>query len=166
MISLRWQLIALIFYGCAAVAIGAYVVDLKWQSDWDAHMLADAKANQKSAEDALTRQKKLLQELDNAYKEQKALKEKHDRNITDSRVAADRLRVELDRIKSMPKGGNPRPIAERANSATDRVVLAELLGISDRRAGEYAQYADEHRAALIACRAEYGAVRKSINGSK
>lgn len=160
MISLRWQLISLIFYGCAAMAIGAYVVNLKWQSDWDAHMLADAKANQKSAEDALTRQKKLLQELDNAYKEQKALKEKHDRNIADSRAAADRLRVELNRIKAMPPNNNSSSIAERAAAATNRVVLAELLGISDRRAGEYAQYADENRLALMACRAEYEAVRK------
>lgn len=164
MISLRWQLIALIFYGCAAVAIGAYAVDLKWQSDWDAHMLADAKTNQKSAEDALTRQKKLLQELDNAYKEQKALKEKHDRNIADSRAAADRLRVELDRIKALPKITDSNSIAERAAAATDRVVLAELLGISNRRAGEYAQYADEHRSALINCNNEYNAVRVVING--
>jgi len=159
MISLRWQLIALIFYGCAAVAIGAYAVDLKWQSDWDAHMLADAKANQKAAEDALTKQKNLLQELDNAYKEQKELKEKHDRNVADGRAAADRLRVELDRIKSLPKAGNPSSIAERANAATNTRVLAELLGASDRRAGEYAQYADENRLALMACRAEYEVIR-------
>lgn len=159
MISLRWQLIALIFYGCAAVAIGAYAVDLKWKSDWDAHMLADAQANQKAAEYALTKQKNLLQELGNAYKEQKELKEKHDRNVADSRAAADRLRVELDRIKSMPAISDPSSIAERANAATNTRVLAELLKQSDYLAGKYAEEAGKHRVALAACRAEYEVIR-------
>lgn len=164
MISLRAKLIALIFYGCSAMAIGAYAVDSKWQSDWDSHMLADAQANQKAAEDALTKQKNLLQELDNAYKTSAELKEKHDRNIADSRAAFDRLHDQLNRIKTMPAISDSSPIAERAAAATNRVVLAELLGISDRRAGEYAQYADENRLALMACRAEHGAIRKLSGG--
>lgn len=164
MISLRAKLIALIFYGCAAMAIGAYAVDLKWQSDWDAHMLADAQANQKAAEDALTKQKNLLQELDNAYKTSAALKEKHDRNVADSNIAFDRLHDQLNRVKAMPAVTNSSTIAERAAAATDRVVLAELLGISDRRAGEYAQYADENRLAMMACRAEYGVIKKLSGG--
>jgi len=160
MISLRAKLIALVFYGCSAMAIGAYVVDSEWRSDWDGHMLADAQANQKAAEDALTKQKNMLQELDNAYKTSATLKEKHDRNVADSRIAFDRLHDQLKRIKAMPSVSDTSPIAERAAAATNRVVLAELLGISDRRAGEYAQYADENRLALMACRAEYEAVRK------
>ena len=163
MISLRAKLIALILYGCAAMAIGAYAVDLKWQSDWDSHMLSDAKAGQKSAEEALTKQKNLLQELDNAYKEQKALKEKHDRNVTDARIAADRLRAELDRIKALPAITHTSTLAERANAATDRRVLAGMLASSDYLAGRFAAEADRNRQAVIHCNNEYNAVRTALN---
>jgi hypothetical protein len=159
MISLRAKLTALIFYGCAAMAIGAYAVDLKWQSDWDAHLLADAKSNQDAAESALKRQQNLQTELEEAYATAKTMQNDHQRNLANAANAADRLRDQLNRIKAMPAVTNSGPIAERAAAATNRVVLAELLGISDRRAGEYAQYADENRLALIACRAEYEAVR-------
>lgn len=160
MISLIWRLIALLFYGCSAMAIGAYAVDLKWQSDWDAHMLADAKANQDAAESALKRQQTLQTELEEAYATAKTMQDDHQRNLANAANAADRLRDQLNRIKALPKITDSSSIAERAATATDRVVLAELLGLSDRRAGEYAQYADENRLSLMACRAEYEAVRR------
>jgi len=159
MISLRWQLIATLFYGCSAVAIGAYVVDLKWQSDWDAHMLSDAKANQKAAEDVLKRQQNLQTELEEAYATAKNMQDDHQRNMANADSAAKRLQHEIDRFKAMPKGSNPSPIAERAAAANDRVVLANLLAISDTRAGEYAKHADELRQAVINCNNEYSAVR-------
>jgi hypothetical protein len=164
MISLRAKLIALIFYGCSAMAIGAYVVDSKWQSDWGSHMLADAQANQKAAEDALTRQQNLQTELEEAYATAKTMQDDHQRNLANAASAAERLRDQLSRIKGMPAVTDSSPIAERAAAATNRVVLAELLGISDRRAGEYAQYADENRLALMACRAEYGVIKKLSGG--
>ena len=159
MISLRWRLIAILFYGCAAMAIGSYVVDLKWQSDLDAHMLADAKAEQRAAEEALTKQKTLLQELDNAYKASEALTAKINDAEHRSSDLSVQLRDAIEARKRLLQANNTGAIATRANAATDRVVLAELLGISDRRAGEYAQYADELRTALTACRAEYEVIR-------
>lgn len=166
MISPRWQLIALIFYGCAAVAIGAYAVDLKWQSDWDSHMLSDAKAGQKSAEDALKKQQNLLQELDNAYKTSEALTAK----INDAeRRSADlsvQLRDAIEARKHLLQANNTSAVAARANAATDALVLAELFGRAEQRAANLAGYADRHRAALIACRSEHDAVRRIINESK
>ena len=162
MISLRWQLIALIFYCCAAMAIGAYAVDLKWQSDWDAHMLADAKASQDAAEYALKRQQTLQTELEAAYATAKTMQDDHQRNLANAANAADRLRDQLNRIKAMPAVSDTNPIAERAAAATNRVVLAELFGISDQRAGEYAKHADELRQAVINCNNEYNAVREKL----
>lgn len=163
MISLRAKLIALIFYGCSAMAIGAYAVDSKWQSDWDSHMLADAQANQKAAEDALKRQQNLQTELEEAYATAKTMQDDHQRNMANATNAADRLRDQLNRIKTMPAISDSSPIAERAAAATNARVLAELLKQSDYLAGKYAESAGEHKVALMACRSEFDAARQLIN---
>lgn len=160
MISLRMKIAVILFYGCAAMAVGAYFVDLKWQSDWDKHMLADAKSNQDAAENILKRQQNLQSELELAYAAAKTMQDDHKRNMANASNAAERLRVELDRIKALPASNNSNSLAERANAATDRIVLANLLAISDARAGEYAQHADELRQAVINCNNEYNAVRR------
>lgn len=159
MISLRAKLIALILYGCSAMAIGAYAVDLKWQSDWDAHLLADAKASQDAAESALKRQQTLQTELEAAYATAKTMQDDHQRNLANAANAADRLRDQLNRIKVMPAVTDTSSIAERAAAATNARVLAELLKQSDYLAGKYAQYADENKLALMTCRAEYEVIR-------
>lgn len=163
MISWRIKVAALLFYGAFAMGVGAYVVDLRWQSDWDAHMLADAEVNREAAEAALTKQQNLLQELDNAYKTANDLQKKHDSNVADARAASDRLRAELDRIKALPAITNTSTLAERANAATDRLLLANLLAESDEAAGAYAAEADRNRQAVVNCNAEHNAVRDALN---
>ena len=164
MIGWRIKIAALLFYGAFAMGAGAYVVDLRWQSDWDAHMLKDAEANRKAAENALTKQQNLLQELDNAYKTANDLQKKHDSNVADARASSDRLRAELYRIKALPAITHTSTLAERANAATDRRVLAGLLASSDYLAGRFAAEADRNRQAVINCINEYNAVRTAING--
>ena len=155
--SLYFKLCAL----AAAFAGGFWLNGVMWQGKWDAHMLEDAQANQKAAEDTLTKQKNLLQELDNAYKATEALKEKHDRNVADSRIAAERMRQQLDRIKAMSTSGNSSTLRISASAATDRIVFSELLIQSDRMAGAYAAEADRNRIAVISCNAEYNASRNA-----
>ena len=150
--------------GLALFAGGWFIRGTLWQSKWDAHMLADAQANEKAATEALTKQQKLIKDLDNAKRTTMALQEKHDRNVSDSRVAAERLRSELNRIKAMPAITHTSTIAERANAATDRLLLADLLGESDERAGAYGAEADKLRIALGACNSEYEAVRLTVGG--
>ena len=153
--SLYFKLVAL----TAAFAGGFWLNGVMWQGKWGAHMLEDAQLNQKAAEDTLTKQKNLLQELDNAYKAAVALKEKHDRNVADSHIAAERMREQLNRIKAVPSNNNPSTLAERANAATNTRVLSELLGISDYMAGKYAEETGKHRIALQSCINEYNSVR-------
>jgi hypothetical protein len=117
--------------GAALFAGGWFVNGALWQSKWDAHMLADSQANEKAATEALTKQQNLIKELDHVRQASIQIKEKHDRNVSDSRIAADRLRAELDRIKAMPPINNTSTIAERANAATDSRVLAELFRQSE-----------------------------------
>ena len=164
MIGWRLKLAAFLFYSALCVAFGAWVVDNEWQSDWDAHMLADAQANEYAAKQTLAKQQTLIKELDDAYKTANDLQKKHDSNVADARAASDRLRAELDRIKALPAITHTSTIAERANAATDRRVLAVLLGESDARAGKYAQETDRLRLIVVNCNAEYNAVRTAING--
>lgn len=163
MIINYWRQMAFAASLLASAYLGYQWADNSWQSDWDAHMLADAEANRKAAGATLTKQQNLLQELDNAYKTANDLQKKHDSNVADARVAADRLRAELDRIKALPAITHTSTIAERANAATDRRVLAVLLGESDARAGEYAQETDRLRLIVVNCNAEYNAVRTALN---
>jgi hypothetical protein len=132
---------------------------LHWSSKWAERDAKDAEAVAQIQSAALTKQRELLQRLDDAYETQKHLQIEHDRNVIDSRNTADRLRAEIERIKNLPRSTHTSSVAERANAATDRVVLAELLGASDARAGEYAEEADRLRLAVMACNAEYNAIR-------
>jgi hypothetical protein len=98
---------------------GRWLTDNAWQSKYDQHLLADAKANEKAATETLTKQQKLIKDLDDAKRTTLALQEKHDRNVSDSRIAAERLRAELDRIKAMPKINNTSTIS-RARKCRNR----------------------------------------------
>ena len=160
----NWQVKAVIWLLTILLSgyAGHYVTNNHWQTKWSERDTADAIASAKAANDALTKQKNLLQELENAYETQKRLQEKHDRNVSDSRIASERLRVELDRIKALPKVTHTSTVAERANAATDRLLLSQLLGESDERAGIYAGEADKLRIALKACNDEYGLIKSHI----
>lgn len=137
--------------------------DNSWQSEWDLHMLADSEVNRKSAEDALTRQNKLIKDLDNAQQIATVLQEKHDRNVADNRAANDRLRSEFDKLKAIYAAGNSGTVISSAAAATDRLVLAQLLDSTHAAYGIVAEYADRNRQAVINCNNEYNAVRTALN---
>ncbi|WP_396180152.1 DUF2514 family protein [Flavobacterium sp.] len=159
MISLRAKLIALVFYGCAGIAIGAYAVDSKWQSDWDSHMLADAHAQVAAAESAARDQAKILTELEQSHAESEKRRDALAAAERHSAELSGRLHDAIEARKRLLQAGNTGAVAARANAATDALVLAELFGRAEQRATNLAGYADKHRAALMACRAEYEAVR-------
>lgn len=164
MISWRIKIAALLFYGAFAMGVGAYIVDLRWQSDWDAHISADSDANRKAAEVALATQNKLTKERDDATRKAKELQDAHDRTVADNRAANERLRAEFDKLKAIYAAGNPSTVISSAAAATDRIVLAKLLEQSHAAYGIVAEYADRNRQAVINCVNEYNAVRTAING--
>ena len=157
-----WHLIYLVSVAAAFIG-GWYVNGARWEAK-HSELVADyAQQQQQSATEALTKQQKLIKDLDNAKRTTMALQEKHDRNVADSRATSERLRIELDRIKALPTVNSSSTIADRANAATDRLLLANLLGESDERAGAYAEEADRLRVALSACNSEYEAVRLGLS---
>lgn len=157
------KIIALICLMAVSAYGGHLVTDKSWQSDWDAHMLADAEVNRKAAEATLTKQQTLLQELDNAYKTANDLQKKHDRTVADNRAANERLRAEFARLEALYAADNPSTVISSAAAATDRLVLAQLLEQSHSSYGIVAEYADRNRQAVINCNAEYNAVRTALN---
>lgn len=162
MIIWRIKIAALLFYGAFAMGIGAYVVDLRWQSDWDAHMIADDEANRKAAEAAVSTQNKLTKERDDATRKATELQAIHDRTVSDNRAANERLRSEFDKLKAIYAANNPSTVISSAAAATDRLVLAQLLDTTHAAYGIVAEYADSNRKAVINCKAEYNAVRTAL----
>jgi hypothetical protein len=156
----------IIYIACllSAFAGGWYVNGSRWESKHLALQADYAQQQQKASSDALTKQQRLIKEMDNVRQAAIQIKKEHDRNIADSRIASERLRVELDRIKALPAANSASSISERANAATDRLLLANLLGESNEAAGAYAEEADRLRVALNACNSEYEVVRLTING--
>lgn len=142
---------------------GHWVTDNSWQSDWDAHMLADAEINLRAAEAALATQNKLTKERDDATRKATELQAIHDRTVADNRAANDRLRAEFDKLKTIYAADNPSTVISSAAAATDRLVLAKLLDSTHAAYGIVAEYADRNRQAVINCNAEYNAVRTALN---
>lgn len=147
---------------CFLSSVGGYkVADLKWSAKWSEHMKLDSDANAYAASEALTKQQKILLELENAYKTAKQLQDKHQTELASANSAAERMRQQLDRIKTMSTSGNSSTLRISASAATDRIVFSELLIQSDRMAGAYAAEADRNRIAVISCNAEYNALRNA-----
>lgn len=163
MISWRLKLAAFLFYSAFCLALGAWVVDNKWQSDWDSHMLADAQANEKAATEALNQQRELITELEKVQQNEKLWQEKYAKTVADNRAANERLRSEFDKFKAIYADNNPSTVISSAAAATDRLVLAQLLESAHAAYGIVAEYADKNRRAVISCNAEYNAIRMSIN---
>lgn len=138
---------------------GYKVADWQWSAKWAEHMKLDSDANAYAASEALTKQQKILLELENAYKTAKQLQDKHQAELASANSAADRMRQHIDRIKTMSTSGNSSTIAERAAAATDARVLAVLLEQSDRLAGVYAEQAGINLQSAVNCANEYNAIR-------
>lgn len=164
MIINYWKKIAFFALLTISAYSGHLLTDKSWQSDWDAHMLADAQANENAAKQALAKQQTLIKERDDATRKAAELQAIHDRAVADNRAANDRLRAEFDRLKAMYAADNPGTVISGAAAATDRIVLAKLLEQSHAAYGIVAEYADRNRQAVVNCVNEYNAVRTAING--
>lgn len=151
--------------GAVVVAsLGGYkVADWQWQSKWSAHTASDSEANAVAAQDAIDKQNELTTQLDKVKADEKDWQDKYAKTVADNSAANKRLRDEFDRIKAMYKTGDSGIVSVSATSATDRLVLSQLLDQSHARNGILAEYADRNRQAVINCNAEYNAVRKAAN---
>lgn len=77
-----------------------------------------------------------------------------------ARSAADRLR-EYAAGLAAAAACDPAPAAAGASAAGPGLLLAELLGRADQRAGVLAEYADQARIAGLACERAYDALTQA-----
>nr|WP_276616880.1 DUF2514 domain-containing protein [Pseudomonas syringae] len=148
----------LILLALAGALYGAYrhgvtVTDLAWRTKWAEEVSGQSEAVATTTTEYRTeeqrRQKAANQVANDARQEQTAA-------LTDAAVAdaaGDRLRVEARKLAAATScAPGDTGAAERGKAASRAaMVLSELLGRADARAGELAKAYDESRIAGLAC---------------
>jgi len=137
---------------------GHYITNSYWNDRWADRDSADAKAQTQIYAEAHEKQQKLNAELQHAYQIAKDMQDKFESDRIAAADTSKRLRDEIARYKASA-GNHSSTISISANAATDRLLLANLLGESDEAAGAYAEEADRNRQAVINCNNEYQALR-------
>ncbi|WP_050586577.1 DUF2514 domain-containing protein [Pseudomonas tremae] len=132
---------------------GVTVTDLAWKAKWAEEVSTQSEEVATTTTEYRTeeqrRQKAANQVANDARQEQTAA-------LTDAAVAdaaGDRLRVEAGKLAATSScAPGDTGAAERGKAASRAaMVLSELLGRADARAGELAKYADSARIAGLAC---------------
>lgn len=152
----------LILLSVAGALYGAYrhgvsVTDSKWQVKWSdqvsAQSLAVATTTTEYRTEEQRRQSAANQVANNARQEQTAALA--DAVVADA--AGDRLRNEAGKLAASASCVPSDPgIADRGKNATRAaMVLSDLLGRADARAGDLARHADRLTVSLQACEASY-----------
>ncbi|RMR39666.1 hypothetical protein ALP86_01353 [Pseudomonas amygdali pv. mori] len=148
----------LVLLALAVALYGAYrhgvtVTDLAWKAKWAEEVSAQSEAVATTTTEYRTeeqrRQKAANQVANHARQEQTAA-------LTDAAVAdaaGDRLRVQAGKLAATASCvPGDTGATERGKAATRAaMVLSDLLGRADARAGELAKYADSARIAGQAC---------------
>ena len=154
----RVGVVLLILLALAGALYGAYrhgvtVTDLVWKAKWAEEVSAQSEAVSTTTTDYRTeeqrRQKAANQVANDARQEQTAAL--NDAAVADA--AGDRLRVEAGKLAATAScAPGDTGTAERGKAATRAaMVLSDLLGRADARAGELAKAYDQSRIAGLAC---------------
>ncbi|WP_439868885.1 DUF2514 domain-containing protein [Pseudomonas syringae] len=169
--ALPWKAVGLllILLALAGALYGAYlhgvtVTDLAWKAKWAEEVSTQSEALAITTTEYRTeeqrRQKAANQVANDARQEQTAA-------LTDAAVAdaaGDRLRVEAGKLAAATScAPGDTGAAERGKAATRAaMVLSDLLGRADARAGELAKAYDESRIAGLACNRFVDALPKPL----
>ncbi|MCH5548195.1 DUF2514 domain-containing protein [Pseudomonas syringae pv. syringae] len=173
--ALPWKAVGLllILLALAGALYGAYlhgvtVTDLAWKAKWAEEVSTQSEAVATTTTDYRTeeqrRQKAANQVANDARQEQTAA-------LTDAAVAdaaGDRLRVEARKLAAATScAPGDTGAAERGKAASRAaMVLSELLGRADARAGELAKAYDESRIAGLACNRFADELSNTTNSSR
>ncbi|AYG06680.1 DUF2514 domain-containing protein [Pseudomonas fluorescens] len=142
----------------AAYSYGQSVKDEEWQSRWNARDTLDAKA--KAVNESTERVKeqarqqtinKVIQDgqkvIDQAYADAAA-------SITDSSLR-DTADAHAARVAASQASSHSCTAAASQAATRAVMVFADVLKLSDQRAGELAEYADQSRARGVTCERAY-----------
>ena len=162
-------LVALAIALCAlwgAYRHGVNVTDTAWQSKWDKQALELATAKAKAIELVREEEQRRQTAIDGVrqHAEQQIARAEADAAAADA--AADSLREQAKRLAARAGQCTSHPTATQSGKATAQpsVVLADVLGRADERAGQLAAAYDRARAAGLTCEAAYDALRNERKG--
>ncbi|MFM5422218.1 DUF2514 domain-containing protein [Aeromonas veronii] len=140
---------------------GADAKELEWSAKWDKQAeqqaTAKAKATMEAREEELRRQASIDKVRDDAEKQIA----RAESDALAARDAADGVLEQAKRLAARAGKcpSNPSATQSGAPAAEPSVVLADVLGRADARAGELAAAYDRSRAAGLACERAYDALR-------
>ena len=140
---------------------GFKLADHNWAAKWADAERDAARSQLQAVNDAVATYRSRVTELERVNDETK-------QQLADAFVAARNADAESDRLqhalddylrRSSAKHCTASTTSERAATATDQLVLAELFRRADKRAGELAAIADDSRIRGLACEAAYNAIK-------
>lgn len=143
------------------LALGAWVTNNSWQSDWDQAQLAIAEAQATAVNKAVEEYKTKLISMEKVEHETKAALATALLDADSAARKSDSLQQQIDDyLRNGSKGAVcTSSTSERAAKATTELVLAELFRRADKRAGELAAALDQARIAGLACEDAYNSLK-------
>lgn len=158
--------ILLLGTGVASCSYGIRITNTAWQSKWDAQALELSEAKTKAVTLAREEEQRRQSAIDKVRQdaEQQIARAEADAAVADA--AADSLREQAKRLAARAGQCTSHPTATQSGKATAQpsVVLADVLGRADERAGQLAAAYDRARAAGLTCEAAYDALRNERKG--
>ncbi len=157
------SLVALIFISCVFYGfyrLGANNKHLEWQAKWDALQLE--LTTKRLEQERANRDRELSWQLqiDKVEAENVELQNRILANSVNADNASDRLLAEINRYSKRLKTCTASSATINGKTeATPDLLLPELLRKIDERAGELARFADESRAAGLACESYVKAIK-------
>jgi len=152
----HWKVIvgilAITYFIIAAYGKGARHKDLEWQAKWDELQLELTKTRLEQERINRDLERSWQLQIDKVEAENVELQNRILANSVNAGNAADRLHAEINRYSKRLKTCTASSASDDGKTeATTDLLLPELLRKIDERAGELARFADESRAAGLAC---------------
>lgn len=149
------SLVALIFIACVFYGfyrLGANNKHLEWQAKWDELQLELTTKRLEQEQNNRDRERSWQLQIDKVEAENVELQNRILANSVNADNAADRLHAEINRYSKRLKTCTASSASDDSKTeTTPDLLLPELLRKIDERAGELARFADESRAAGLAC---------------
>jgi len=153
-------LAASIFAG--AFAFGHHMASESWQVKWNARDAADADATAQHERDQRALEQHYHDQLDKVQGDAQKQIDSAAADAARANDTADGLREQARRTAARCAASTVATSAATGKAASNPgMVLADLFGRADARAGELAQYADRARVAGAACERAYDGVRSA-----
>lgn len=147
---------------------GGRVADTAWQARWDEQVAIMERERADALQRTRAEEQRRQSAIDEVRTDAQRKIEQAQADAAAAGAAADRLRAQAQRLAQRANqcASSAGATAGGQAAASPSVVLADVLGRADQRAGELAAAYDRARAAGLACERAYDAVRGKAESVK